>query len=64
MSSKDGVLFKLNTAGTETVLYSFKGGARGKEPYAGLLRESAGNLFGTPSAKGAYGCGVVFKLAP
>jgi uncharacterized repeat protein (TIGR03803 family) len=59
-----GAVFKLNTAGTETVLYSFKGGARGKEPYAGLLRESAGNLFGTPSAKGAYGCGVVFKLAP
>jgi uncharacterized repeat protein (TIGR03803 family) len=57
-----GVVFKLDTTGTETVLYSFTGGADGAEPYAGLLRDSAGNLYGTTVFGGASNWGVVFKL--
>jgi len=64
-----GVVFKLDTAGNETVLYNFTGGADGAFPYGGLLLSSAGNLFGTTSAGGITagncfpgGCGVVFVL--
>src|ERR1039457_1394415 len=67
--SPSGVRFKLDTTGTETVLYSFKGGADGAFPYGRLLRDSAGSLYGTTPASGimsgncfAYGCGVVFKV--
>ena len=59
-----GVVFKVDTTGAETVLYSFTGGADGANPYAGLLRDSAGNLYGTTTAGGAYGGGVVFKITP
>jgi uncharacterized repeat protein (TIGR03803 family) len=66
-----GVVFKLSPTGTETVLHSFTGGADGSLPYAGLLREAAGNLYGTTAFGGTEsgacaggGCGVVFKLSP
>jgi uncharacterized repeat protein (TIGR03803 family) len=62
-----GVVFKLDTAGTETVLHSFTGGADGKNPFAGLLRDEAGNLYGTTAGGGGpcrQACGVVFKMDP
>jgi uncharacterized repeat protein (TIGR03803 family) len=60
--SGSGVVFKLDTTGTETVLYSFTGGADGGSPAAGLIRDSAGNLYGTTELGGVSGAGVVFKL--
>jgi len=62
-----GVVFKVDKTGNETILYSFTGGADGGNPVAGLLRDSAGNLYGTTQLGGStancgYGCGVVFKL--
>jgi uncharacterized repeat protein (TIGR03803 family) len=57
-----GVVFKLDTAGQETVLYSFTGGADGSNPYAGVIRDSAGNLYGTTQNGGTPGAGVVFKV--
>jgi uncharacterized repeat protein (TIGR03803 family) len=69
-SSNRGTVFKLTPTGTETVLYSFTGGADGGNPYAGLVRDAGGNLYGTTVAGGGksstcfYGCGVVFKLSP
>ena len=59
-----GVVYKLDTAGQETVLYSFTGGADGSKPQAGVIRDSAGNLYGTTNGGGKYGGGVVFKLKP
>ena len=59
---RQGVVFKLDTTGTETVLYSFTGGADGANPYAGLIRDSAGNLYGTTYGGGTSNWGVVFKL--
>jgi uncharacterized repeat protein (TIGR03803 family) len=57
------VVYKLDTTGQETVLYSFTGGADGGYPYAGVIRDSAGNLYGTTSNYfGAGGYGVVYKL--
>jgi len=61
-ASGDGVVFKLSPAGTETVLYSFTGGADGAVPVAGLMRDGAGNLYGTTQYGGASGNGVVFEL--
>ena len=57
-----GVVFKVDTSGHETVLYSFTGGADGGNPYAGVVRDSAGNLYGTTYRGGASGWGVVFKV--
>jgi uncharacterized repeat protein (TIGR03803 family) len=57
-----GVVFKVNTAGEETVLYSFTGGTDGGIPFAGVIRDSAGNLYGTTTQGGAYGQGTVFKV--
>ena len=62
-SSANGVVFKLGKNGRETVLYTFTGGSDGGEPLAGLLRDAAGNLYGTTFAGGASGNGVVFKLS-
>lgn len=57
----------LAQAQTLTVLYSFKGGTDGASSYAGLVRDSAGNLYGTTYDGGnqncASGCGTVFKLS-
>jgi uncharacterized repeat protein (TIGR03803 family) len=60
-------VFKVNKAGKETVLYSFTDGADGAGPEAGLIRDSAGNLYGTTAYGGggtacSGGCGTVFKL--
>ena|ERR1017187_893151 len=64
-----GVVYEFDTSGQETVLYSFTGGADGAQPYAGVFRDSAGNLYGTTEyggTSGSYncpsGCGVVYKL--
>jgi uncharacterized repeat protein (TIGR03803 family) len=57
-----GVVFKLDTLGNETVLYNFTGGADGANPYAGVILDSSGNLYGTTQSGGAFGRGVVFKL--
>jgi len=42
-----GVVYKLDPSGEETVLYSFTGGADGANPYAGVILDAAGNLYGT-----------------
>lgn len=57
-----GAVYKVDAAGHETVLYSFTGGADGKRPGAGVIRDSEGNLYGTTAAGGTAGAGVVFKL--
>ncbi len=61
-TSELGVVFMLDPAGNESVLHSFTGGADGSYPVAGVVRDSAGNLYGTTSAGGKQGDGVVFKL--
>jgi len=61
-SANAGLLYKLDTAGNETVLYDFTGGADGANPRPSLIRDSAGNLYGTAAGGGAEHDGVVFKL--
>ncbi len=62
-TSGNGTVFKLSPTGTETVLYSFTGGNDGGIPYAGLVMDASGNLYGTTVAGGASGNGTVFKVA-
>ena len=61
-----GVVFELTPNGgswTETVLYTFTGGADGGEPLAGLAIDAQGNLYGTTAIGGSFGNGTVFMLA-
>ncbi len=69
-----GTVFKLASDGTETVLHAFKGGSRdGAYPYAGLISDSSGNLYGTTVQGGLkagicyFGgpirCGTIFEMA-
>ena len=61
-----GYVFKLDTSGKGTILYAFTGGADGSAPVAGVIRDAAGNLYGTTYNGGDLacpnGCGVVFKI--
>jgi uncharacterized repeat protein (TIGR03803 family) len=59
----EGSVFKIGEAGKETMLYSFKGGNDGADPYQGLMEAADGNLYGTTSGGGAAGGGIVFKLS-
>ena len=60
-----GVIFELERGGNLTVLHAFSG-SDGSNPSASLLRDSAGNLYGTTkyggNNDGCAGCGVVFQL--
>ncbi len=57
-----GTVFMLDPAGKETVLYSFTGGVDGATPQAGLIRDAAGNLYGTTYLGGAYNWGTLFVV--
>jgi uncharacterized repeat protein (TIGR03803 family) len=63
-----GTVYKLTQSGRETILYNFTGGADGAMPEGSLVRDGAGNLYGTTIAGGntncAPSCGVVYKLTP
>jgi uncharacterized repeat protein (TIGR03803 family) len=61
-TSNQGTVFKLDMSGQETVLYTFSGGADGGYPYAGLVLDKKGNMYGTTYLGGASGQGTVFKV--
>ena len=62
-----GTVFELTSTEegwTETILWSFGNGTDGYEPYAGLVTDNEGNLYGTTYEGGAYSGGTVFELTP
>jgi uncharacterized repeat protein (TIGR03803 family) len=63
-NSGGGTLFKLDTSGQYSVLYSFCSLANctdGASP-AGVMRDPAGNFYGTTSGGGGHASGTVFRL--
>jgi uncharacterized repeat protein (TIGR03803 family) len=68
-----GKVFKLTPAGNGTWTYStlhifLQNGKDGNIPYAGMVLDSAGNLYGTTYQGGSgiwnIGCGAVFEITP
>lgn len=51
-------------SGSENALYSFAGGNDPKLPYAGLVFDKAGNLYGTTELGGTNNQGTIFEIAP
>jgi uncharacterized repeat protein (TIGR03803 family) len=70
MPGSGGTLFKLDTSGTLTTLYTFPEGAKGTSPRWRLLRTKKGVFYGatqfggntTTCALGTAGCGVAFSV--
>ena len=70
-----GVVFRHTPQGKEQILYKFcttKNCSDGLNPWAGLVFDQKGNMYGTAALGGAHngcktnglGCGVIFKLTP
>jgi uncharacterized repeat protein (TIGR03803 family) len=66
-----GTVFEIAPDGSETVLHAFAVGAGdGANPFAGVVADASGNLYGTTEVGGdtsachPIGCGTVFKLTP
>jgi uncharacterized repeat protein (TIGR03803 family) len=66
-----GVVFKLDTAGNETLVHVFTGSPDGWAPLSALIIDTAGNLYGTTELGGdskgcdkGHGCGIAFQLVP
>jgi uncharacterized repeat protein (TIGR03803 family) len=61
-----GTVYKLTPGSggiwTEQVLHSFGGGTDGTYPWAGLVVDTAGNLYGTASQGGTNSGGIAFEL--
>lgn len=66
-----GMVFEMSNLGQLKVLHRFTGPPDGAVPFAGLVRDPAGNLYGTTAGGGTGttcstsnppGCGTVFKI--
>jgi uncharacterized repeat protein (TIGR03803 family) len=49
---------------TPEILYQFRGGSDGALVYAGVIFDSAGNLYGTTAAEGVNNYGIAYELSP
>jgi len=61
-----GIVYELTPSGngyTESVLYSFSGTPDGSWPFAGLVLDNKGNLFGTTFIGGPNDLGTIFELS-
>ena len=73
-----GTIFKVTSAGTQTILFNFPYDANtntavdGIYPYGGLVQGKDGNFYGVTTGggdadavcNGTLGCGVIFKITP
>lgn len=67
-STSCGIVYRLNLVGNgswnETILHNFGNGTDGWTPHAGVVRDHAGNLFGTTPLNGFDGGGLVYEITP
>jgi uncharacterized repeat protein (TIGR03803 family) len=68
-TNSDGTVFEIPKTGTgstgfgaPTTLVTFNGTGNGAAPFAGLIADAAGDLFGTTEAGGTNGDGTVFEI--
>jgi uncharacterized repeat protein (TIGR03803 family) len=61
-TSDIGIVFTINPAGDESVLYTFTGGVDGAYSTSHLLIDQAGNIFGMAS-QGVAGWGSIFEIS-
>ncbi len=62
-----GAIFRISTGGTEAITYSFShnvDGSSNRQGPNGVLESAKGNFFGTTTAGGKYGAGMVFEVSP
>jgi uncharacterized repeat protein (TIGR03803 family) len=59
-----GTVFKIDSAGNETQIFTFPGGALGSNPIATVAEDAAGNLYGTTEGDGFLGASVIYKIDP
>ena len=60
-----GTVFKITPGGAESVLHSFGSGTDGTSPYAGVVLDASGNIYGTTTSyNGSHGDGTVFEIVP
>jgi uncharacterized repeat protein (TIGR03803 family) len=72
-----GTVFRVNSDGSETIIYAFAGGSDGARPMAGLILGPDGTLYGTTeyggdgagcqsaefiAAYGYSGCGIIYSI--
>src|ERR1700690_3792696 len=59
------MMFATQPAPAQTLkaLYSFTGAADGGDPFPAVIRDAAGNLYGTTDYAGSAFAGVVFKVS-
>jgi uncharacterized repeat protein (TIGR03803 family) len=62
-TSDNGTVFKMNLAGTVTILHSFAQDANGAEPLGALIQAGDGNLYGTCYTGGTNSSGTVFRIS-
>ena len=61
-----GTIYKLVPSGKrydEHIVYSFRGGDDGANPWGGVIADSTGALYGTTGNGGSGGAGTAYKLA-
>ena len=58
-----GVVAKISPTGTETILHNFSGtNGDGSLPFGNVVRDAAGNLYGTASGGGAQNMGILYEI--
>ena len=68
----DGTVFELTPSGggyTESIIHNFGSGTDGPDPHAGVVLDTAGNVYGTtpseePERNARSSCGTVYQLMP
>ena len=67
-SNTKGTVFKISPNGsggwTESILHNFGGTGDGIEPVGGVIRDSAGNLYGTTYNGGSNSWGTGYEITP
>jgi uncharacterized repeat protein (TIGR03803 family) len=67
-TNNNGTFVAFDTSGSgswkESFLYSFGGTPDGANPWGSVVADTAGNLYGTTTAGGAYYSGTVYRMQP